>query len=136
MPPGLKPLEFAERETTTVAAMLEVEAFDRERATETEIKAGLPDANLIHLATHGTFDEASGFNSASTFSPSDKDDGYLATAEIVDLDLNAGLAVLSACATERGRITGDGVVGLARSLACRMSSSRSGTWTTRRQRSR
>ena len=36
--------------------------------------------------------------------------------EILDLDLQADLVVLSACNTGRGRITGDGVIGLSRSF--------------------
>lgn len=34
------------------------------------------------------------------------------------MKLNADLVVLSACNTGRGRITGDGVIGLSRSLIC------------------
>jgi CHAT domain-containing protein len=48
--------------------------------------------------------------------PTPEDDGFLSAQEIVQLDLQAQLVVLSACDTGRGRITGDGVVGLARSF--------------------
>jgi CHAT domain-containing protein len=40
----------------------------------------------------------------------------LTAGEILDLDLGAELVVLSACDTAGGRITGDAVVGLARSI--------------------
>ena len=40
----------------------------------------------------------------------------LTSSEILDLRLQAELVVLSACNTGRGRITGDGVMGLSRSL--------------------
>ncbi|MEM7716537.1 MAG: CHAT domain-containing protein, partial [Cyanobacteria bacterium P01_A01_bin.68] len=43
-------------------------------------------------------------------------DGFLTAGEILDLKLNAELVVLSACDTGRGRISGDGVIGLSRSL--------------------
>ena len=43
-------------------------------------------------------------------------DGLLTADEILDMKLNAELVVLSACDTGRGRITGDGVIGLSRSL--------------------
>lgn len=42
--------------------------------------------------------------------------GLLTAAEILDLKLNAELVVLSACDTGRGKITGDGVIGLSRAL--------------------
>jgi CHAT domain-containing protein len=43
-------------------------------------------------------------------------DGLLTSNEIFDMKLNAELVVLSACDTGRGDITGDGVIGLSRSL--------------------
>lgn len=48
--------------------------------------------------------------------PSGGDDGLLRSLEIARVPLAAELAVLSACDTGRGRITGDGVVGVARSF--------------------
>jgi|GEM_PF-2660889 len=43
-------------------------------------------------------------------------DGLLTSSEILDLNLNAALVVLSACDTGRGKITSDGVIGLSRSF--------------------
>jgi CHAT domain-containing protein len=48
--------------------------------------------------------------------PSGQDNGLLTSGEIFDLKLNVDLVVLSACDTGRGEITGDGVMGLSRSL--------------------
>lgn len=49
-------------------------------------------------------------------SSTDPDDGLLTSGEIIDMDLQADLAILSACDTGLGSITGDGVVGLSRAL--------------------
>ena len=48
--------------------------------------------------------------------PDGKDNGLLTASDILNLKLNAELVVLSACDTGRGRINGDGVIGLSRSL--------------------
>ena len=73
-------------------------------------------ARIIHLATHGSFDDVRGLGSAIALAPSDRDNGLLTAEEILDLNLNAELVVLSACDTGRGRLTGDGVIGLSRSF--------------------
>ena len=88
----------------------------REQATETTIKQRIAQARYIHFATHGLLDEEQGLDSAIALTPSPEDDGFLKVKEIINLNLNAELAVLSACDTGRGRITGDGVIGLSRSF--------------------
>ncbi|HBE20468.1 MAG TPA: Fis family transcriptional regulator, partial [Cyanobacteria bacterium UBA11367] len=65
---------------------------------------------------HGLLDDIRGIGSAIALTPSGKDDGLLTAEEILDMKINAQLVVLSACDTGRGKITGDGVVGLSRSL--------------------
>jgi CHAT domain-containing protein len=75
-------------------------------------------ARIIHLATHGLLDDFKGLHvpGAIALAPSEKDDGLLTAGEILKLQLNAEVVVLSACDTGRGRLTGDGVTGLSRSL--------------------
>ncbi|MEB3293415.1 MAG: CHAT domain-containing protein [Synechococcales bacterium] len=48
--------------------------------------------------------------------PSSQDNGLLTSQEILNLKLQANLVVLSACDTGRGTISGDGVLGLSRSI--------------------
>ncbi len=57
-----------------------------------------------------------GVPGAIALAPEGEDRGLLTTVEILDLKINSDLVVLSACDTGRGEITGDGVVGLSRSL--------------------
>ena len=81
----------------------------------------MPEAKIIHLATHGLLDYLKIFlglpgGGAVALAPSGEDNGLLTTEEILNLKLNAELVVLSACDTGNGKITGDGVIGLSRSL--------------------
>jgi len=115
-PVQLAALPGAETEALTLATLFKTPALIGEAATEAKVKAQMPTASLIHLATHGLFDGDRGLDSALVLTPTANEDGFLTASEIFDLPLQANLVVLSACDTGRGKITGDGVIGLSRSL--------------------
>lgn len=128
-PEQLGDLPGSEREAQTIAQLLKTEAILGENATEVAVIEQMPRANIIHLATHGLIGDftGGGIPGAIALSAdpaasnpdiwgSDVGDGLLMAQEIFDLKLRANLVVLSACDTGRGRLTGDGVVGLSRSL--------------------
>lgn len=118
-PQQLTPLPGAEREAKAIAKLFKTQPLIGNQATETKVTQRLPQARLIHLATHGLFDNVQGLNSGIALTPDSQNengDGLLTAGEILDLQLNAELVVLSACDTGRGRISGDGVIGLSRSL--------------------
>ncbi|MBE9058282.1 tetratricopeptide repeat protein [Sphaerospermopsis sp. LEGE 08334] len=112
------PLPGAEIEAVKIAELLKTQAITGNKATKTAIVQKMPKARIIHFATHGFIDDFKGFGvpGAIAFAPSGEDNGFLTSGEILDLKLNAELIVLSACDTGQGDITGDGVVGLSRSL--------------------
>ena len=112
----LPDLPGAEAEAKAIAQFLKVPVLTGDQATETRVKQQMTQARLIHLATHGLLDDRRGIGSAIAFAPSGTDNGLLTAEEILDLRLIADLVVLSACDTGRGKITGDGVIGLSRSL--------------------
>jgi CHAT domain-containing protein len=120
----LSPLKGAEKEAITIASLplLNSKPLIGDAATETAVVAKMFSAKYIHLATHGLFDDIRGLGSAIALAPSNQDDGLLTAEEIFNFQekfnqkLNADLVVLSACDTGRGRITGDGVIGLSRSF--------------------
>jgi CHAT domain-containing protein/peptide methionine sulfoxide reductase MsrA len=115
-PQQLTPLPGAEKEANAIASLLKTQPLIGKVATKTAVLQRLPQARFVHLATHGIFDDIQGLNSSIALAPSEKSDGLLTASEILDLKLNAELVVLSACDTGRGRLTGDGVIGLSRSL--------------------
>ncbi|MBD1837226.1 tetratricopeptide repeat protein [Coleofasciculus sp. FACHB-501] len=117
-PQPLSPLPGAEKEAMEIARLLNTTALTGNQATEAAVVQKLPTAKMVHLATHGLLDDFQGLGvpGAIALTPSGKDDGFLTASEILNLKLNAELVVLSACDTGRGKVTGDGVIGLSRSL--------------------
>jgi CHAT domain-containing protein/Tfp pilus assembly protein PilF len=85
-------------------------------AGEDRFKAEAGQFRVLHLATHGVFDDANPMYSYVLLSVGDKnskEDGLLEAWEISQMDLKADLAVLSACESARGRVSaGEGVIGL------------------------
>ena len=117
-PYQLDQLDGAEIEAKEVANLLQTKAIIGKNATKLDIVKKMPKAKIIHIATHGLLDDIKqlGVPGAIALAPSGNDNGFLTSPEIIDLQLNAELVVLSACQTGRGDITGDGVIGLSRSL--------------------
>ena len=120
---SLVPLPNSEEEAKNIAEKLlgkKELALITSQATETEVVKRIPNASLIHLATHGLLHEtkliAPGPPGAIALTSSQEHDGFLTAGEIINMKLKAQLAVLSACDTGIGDITGDGVVGLSRSF--------------------
>ena len=116
MPNKIGSLPYAEQEANTIANLLGTKAITGSQAKKSDILNKLPSARIIHLAVHGILDEGRGLGSAIALAPSGQDDGLLKAEEIIQMKLGAELVVLSACDTGRGKITGDGVIGLSRSL--------------------
>lgn len=117
-PQQLPSLQGAEDEAKDIADLLKSQAIIGNQATKVSLVQKMPQARIIHLATHGLLDDSQGLGipGAIALAPSGYDNGLLTSSEILDLKLNAELVVLSACNTGSGIITGDGVIGLSRSL--------------------
>ena len=86
-------------------------------ATESSFKKNASDYGVIHIATHALVNEENPLYSSIAFSKEDSEDGFLEAREIMNLELNADLAVLSACQTAFGKqIGGEGMIGISRAF--------------------
>jgi CHAT domain-containing protein len=112
----LTALPGAELEAREIGQLLNVTPLIGSMATKATVVQKMQSSRIIHLATHGSFDPNIPLDSWLALTPSGSDNGLLTAAEIFGLNLNAELVVLSACDTGRGKITGDGVIGLSRSF--------------------
>jgi CHAT domain-containing protein/Flp pilus assembly protein TadD len=114
----LSPLPGSEEEALAIASLLNTKPLIGNQATKVHIVQQLPRMRVVHLATHGLLDDIKelGVPGVIALAPSENDDGFLSSGDILNLKLNAELVVLSACHTGQGQITGDGVLGLSRSL--------------------
>jgi CHAT domain-containing protein len=116
----LCPLPEAETEVKTVARTFRAlgnKVLIGRVASEKTFRALAPTYATIHLATHGVLDNRQPLYSHLLLTKTAGDlenDGLLEAREIMNMKLNADLAVLSACETANGRISpGEGVMGMS-----------------------
>ncbi len=94
--------------------------FTGPAAREEVVKRQSADYRILHLATHGILNDVSPMYShvmlSQTPGKSDED-GLLEAWEMMNLDLDADLVVLTACDTARGRVgAGEGMIGMSWAL--------------------
>ncbi len=117
---NLHPLPETEVEVAAIAATTRTQmkkVLVRREADEKTFKTLAPQYATIHFATHGVLDNRDPLNSYLLLTKTEdetQNDGLLHAREIIDLNLDADLAVLSACETNNGRIgPGEGVIGMS-----------------------
>lgn len=118
----LAPLPFANEEVVAISERVKdsrkivlTGAAASEAAVKHELGNDAP--RVVHLATHGLVDAREPIRSSVALSPSDHEDGYFHTLEILAIPMHSQLVVMSACESARGEISrGEGVVGLSRAF--------------------
>jgi CHAT domain-containing protein len=116
----LCPLPQAEQEVSEIAKGFDAKTTNvliGRNASEKTFKSLAQNYSLIHLATHGIIDNRNPLYSHLLLTKTEGDpenDGRLEARQIMNMNLPADLAVLSACETANGRIApGEGVMGLS-----------------------
>jgi CHAT domain-containing protein len=117
----LGPLPYARKESRALVRDLGGGSVRRlgKEASETFLKGHpLKTYGILHFATHAVTDEANPDRSGVLLAPGDSNqDGLLQIREIVDLDLDGRIVVLSACSSNTGALLrGEGVMSLARAF--------------------
>jgi CHAT domain-containing protein len=111
-------LPAAAKEAKIIAQLFNTKPLLGQQATKAEVVKQMPQANLIHLAVHGApnqLDET--YGGLMVFADPHQGFSNLTTQEILAMQLQAELVVLSGCNTGVSDIiNSDGVVGLARSM--------------------
>ena len=124
MAPARGGLRHAAEEARAIAALFSPRstAYVGTRATEARFKQLAGNFSVLHLATHGRFNEANPLLSGLEFETDQTEDGMLRVHEILDLRLRASLVTLSACDTAlvsgyfSSLPAGDEFVGLSRAF--------------------
>lgn len=114
----LDPLPEAEHEVNTLKRLYGLshsKVYTGADAREDRVKREAGHAKVLHFATHAMLNNASPMYSHLVLAEGGtNEDGLLEAWELMQMDLKAELAVLSACETARGRIgAGEGIVGLS-----------------------
>jgi CHAT domain-containing protein len=117
----LSPLPEAETEVRALGRLYGArrsKVYVGAEAREDRLKAEAGQARVLHFATHGVLNNIAPLYSYLALAKGDKnEDGLLEAWELMQLDLKADLAVLSACETARGRTSaGEGMIGLTWAL--------------------
>ncbi len=111
-------LPGAKQEVLKISELTDAVVWLDSAATEENFKEVAPKYDILHMALHGMLDEESPILSRLLFHRDSVHNGELNAYEIYDLDLDANLAVLSACNTASGRLeAGEGILSLSRAFA-------------------
>lgn len=118
---SMGPLPEAEDEARAIKVMYGSKAtvVTGGEATEAFLKRNANRYRIIHLATHAVFDNTSPLHSHLLLAAGrdSSEDGLLEAREIMNLDLDPDLVILSSCETGRGEVRGgDGLIGMSWAL--------------------
>lgn len=104
-------LDSAEKEANEVAGLYGTPAITGSAAVKPTVKAEITKDDYLLIATHG-IRQLDPMMSYLALAAEGGRTGMLFAQDILDLDTNAELSVMSACQTALGQISGEGVTGL------------------------
>ena len=115
----LKPLPYARKEVNAIGEMLGIVPLTGNQATKEEVLKRIGSVALVHIAAHGnmqTSEIALAPNPARMSKVPGEKDYMLKMADVQAAKMRARLVVLSCCHSAQGKVTPEGVVGIARAF--------------------
>lgn len=117
---GYEPLPGVAEEVMSIARFMPGKIILGRKATKTAFVTFANDYDVLHLAMHAVINDENPMFSTLVFASDNPRSsmGLLNTFEIYNQDLQASMAVLSACNTGKGQLRkGEGMISLARGFA-------------------
>ena len=118
-------LPSASKEVQYLARLFEAQPLVNGEATKERVLKCIHGASIIHIAAHGEPDRGEillapnpNMTEQSSSLPTEENDYLLKQRDIMKITINAHLVVLCCCHTGKGKISSEGVVGLARAFLC------------------
>ena len=117
----LRPLPSAEEEVEYLASLLHAKPVTGSMATKHKVLNLMPNASIIHIAAHGHEQSGHIFLAPESGKPNDGahptlSSDLLTQSDVLGCKLSARLVVLSCCHTGTGKLSSEGVLGIARSF--------------------
>lgn len=115
----LTSLPGSAKEIKSISELVQGDYYYGQQASEQTFKEVASDYRILHLALHGNVDEENpDFSKLHLYSRDTTEDGQLHVYELYNMELNADLAVLSACNTGSGKYqTGEGIMSMGHAFS-------------------
>ena len=113
------PLPFAEKEVKMIGEMLDIHPLTGREATKAEVLKRIGSVAVVHIAAHGKIDTgeiALAPNPERKYRRPEEQDFRLTIPDVQSAKLRAKLVVLSCCHSAQGKVSSEGVVGIARAF--------------------
>ncbi len=117
--PKFMPLPFAREEVNIIGEIIKTTPLVGKKATKDEVLKRITSVALVHIAAHGkmeTGEIALAPNPLRKSKIPREEDYILKISDMQAVQLHAKLVVLSCCHSAQGKVTPEGVVGIARAF--------------------
>jgi CHAT domain-containing protein/tetratricopeptide (TPR) repeat protein len=114
---SIQPLKYSAEEISEIGSILRTNRILTERnATETNFRESAENSRIIHISTHSFLMNKQPVIFFSNSSDTEND-GFLEASEVIQMNLNTDLVVLSSCNSGGGRIDeAEGIIGMTKAF--------------------